>query len=472
MAEEHIRLKRELTLWPLVLLTLAYMAPLVAIAFFGTVADLSKGASASSYILVTVAMVFTALSYGQLARRHPMAGSAYTYVRRTVDSRVGFLVGWAVLLDYFWIPMVAWLLGATFMNAWIPALPIWACLLLFIVPVTIVNLLGIKVVARVNYIFFGYTVLVLILWIVFSIVYMVNEQGFGSLFAGHPFWNSATSFAAISAGAALAAISFLGFDACTMLTEETHDARKTVPRAVLLSCVIGGIIFALSVYFGQLVHPGGVFDDPSTGASEVAKQIGGAFLDSMILSGIVVGEYISVIVMQASASRLMYAMGRDGVLPKAVFGRLSRRFHTPWTCILFTVVVAIPAFITSLALLATFVNFGAFVAFTMVNVGVVALAIREKESRGKAWMFTMLLMPLVGIGVNIWLITSLDKWALVFGLGWLAIGIVYLIWLTRGFRKEPPELDFDEEQAIVAEKEDEIVELPASGPAVGADAPN
>ncbi|BDN80772.1 MULTISPECIES: APC family permease [Mycobacterium] len=83
-----------------VLFGLAYMTPIIVLGIFGVIAERSKGASAGSYLLATVAMLFTAQSYGVMARHFPVAGSAYTYVRKALDARVGFMVGWAVLLDY------------------------------------------------------------------------------------------------------------------------------------------------------------------------------------------------------------------------------------------------------------------------------------------------------------------------------------------------------------------------------------
>ena len=86
------KLERTVTLWPMVLFGLAYITPFIVLTTFGA--------------LTTIAMIFTALSYAKLAREFPVAGSAYTYARRALGSRTGFMVGWAILLDYFFLPMV------------------------------------------------------------------------------------------------------------------------------------------------------------------------------------------------------------------------------------------------------------------------------------------------------------------------------------------------------------------------------
>ena len=125
MPPAHPSLVPQLRLPSVVLFGVAYMAPMVVLTTFGIVAAASAGTTPMAYVLATVAMLFTALSYGKMARTFPVSGSAYTYVRKLVDSRAGFLVGWAILLDYFFLPMVIWLIGASFLQAQFPSVPFW-----------------------------------------------------------------------------------------------------------------------------------------------------------------------------------------------------------------------------------------------------------------------------------------------------------------------------------------------------------
>ena len=120
MAERSTHLSRSLGLGSVTLFGLAYMAPMIVLGIFGVIAETAGGSSASAYLVATVAMLFTAQSYGRMARAYPVAGSAYTYTRRTIDGRIGFLVGWAVMLDYLFLPMVIWLIGASFLQAEFP----------------------------------------------------------------------------------------------------------------------------------------------------------------------------------------------------------------------------------------------------------------------------------------------------------------------------------------------------------------
>ncbi len=109
--EQAPTLERTLGLGSVVLIELAYMTPLIVLGTYGVVADLSNGTVPTAYLVTLIAMLFTAFSYGRMASVHPIAGSAYTYVGREMGPQLGFLSGWLIQLDYFFLPMVAWLIG-------------------------------------------------------------------------------------------------------------------------------------------------------------------------------------------------------------------------------------------------------------------------------------------------------------------------------------------------------------------------
>ena len=104
----------------------------------------SLGAAAGAYLLATFAMLLTASSYGKMARAYPVSGSAYTYARKAIGPKVGFLSGWAILLDYMFLPLVVWLIGANYLHEAVPALPLWACVGLFVVITSVLNILDVK----------------------------------------------------------------------------------------------------------------------------------------------------------------------------------------------------------------------------------------------------------------------------------------------------------------------------------------
>ena len=441
-------LTRTLGLRAVVLFGLAYMTPLIVLGIFGIIAETTAGATPSAYLLALGAMLFTAYSYGRMARTYPVAGSAYTYVRRAIDSRAGFLVGWAVLLDYFFLPMVIWLIGAAYLSAQFPGVPFSLWVLAFIVLTTALNVLGIKVAQRANALLMTFQILVLVFFVLLAVRSLVAGSGAGSLFAVTPFLNGDSTVSGIAAGAAIAAYSFLGFDAVTTLTEETRDPRRTIPRAILLVALIGGGIFVLVAYVTQLVHPGGVFEDSSSAAFDIAGAIGGSLFGAVFLAGLVVAQFASGLAAQASVSRLLFAMGRDSVLPRRVFGRVHPRFHTPVAGILLSGLVGLVALRLDVTTSTSFINFGAFTAFTAVNLSVIALFLRRRRTGERLPVLGYVVVPAVGAAVDLWLLTNLDGTAITLGLVWLAIGVGYLAVLTRGFRQAPPEVDFTDEDPV------------------------
>src|SRR3954452_22138303 len=212
-----------LGLLSVVVFGIAYMSPNVVVSTFGVIAGASSGAAPMAYLIATLAMTLTALSYGKLARRYPASGSVYTYARRLLDARIGFLAGWAILLDYFFLPMVAWLIQALYMHVQFPGLPVWAWLVVNIAVTTAINALGIVLADRINKVLLA----VIVIGLVALVAVCVHHLGGSSAAAGgHALWNPATSIGAVTAGAAIAAYAFLGFDAVSTLSEEVRDPRR------------------------------------------------------------------------------------------------------------------------------------------------------------------------------------------------------------------------------------------------------
>ncbi len=439
-------LTRTLRLPSLVLFGLAYLTPIIVLGIFGVIAETSGGAAPAAYLVALAAMLLTAHSYGRMAAAHPVAGSAYTYVRRSIDSRAGFLVGWAVLLDYLFLPMVIWLIGASYLDAQFPGVPFAVWILGFVVITTVLNVLGIKVADKANYVLMAFQLLVLAFFVVLSIGSVASAAGPGGLVSAEPFSSSTSDLGMVTAGAAIAAYSFLGFDAVTTLTEEAVEPRKNMPRAIMLIALIGGGIFVVVSYVTQLVHPGGAFEDTASAASQIALQIGGQLFGAVFLAGLVVAQFASGLAAQASASRLLYAMGRDAVLPKAVFGRLDPRFRTPVLNLVITGAVGLIAIFLDVATSTSFINFGAFTAFTLVNLAVIFHFVRERRAGRRLSVLSYVVVPAGGALVCAFLLSQLDANALTLGSVWLVCGIIALAVVTRGFRTAPPEMAATEQQ--------------------------
>lgn len=438
-----VRLTAKLSLMSIVVFGVAYMAPAIVIQTFGVIASRSNGATPTAYLIAGAAMSLTALSYGKMARIFPSSGSAYTYARKMINPHIGFLVGWAILLDYFFLPMVAWLVTAVFIGAQFPAVPLWVWLVLVIVVTTAVNILGIVLADRVNKTLLTLTLAGMAAFVILCVAHL-NAAAPASLTA--PLWNSSTSIAIVSSGAAVAAYSFLGFDAISTLSEETVNPKRNIPRGILLTVIVGTLIFVVVSYVMQLVHPGGSFKDPSAAAFPMFMLVGGPVFANIVNLVILAGSFASCIAVQASTSRLMFVMGRDGVLPRRFCGRLHAKLKTPVLNLLLVAAVGTIALILSVDTATSFINFGAFLTFTMVNVCVIVHFMKQRHQRNSLSIVKFVILPFVGAAVDLYLLTQLGPIALYLGLSWLVIGIIYLAVLTKGFRRTPPEMSIEDPQ--------------------------
>lgn len=437
------RLQRTLSLGSVVLFGIAYMTPIIVLGTFGILAQSTAGMVPAAYLAALVAMFFTAMSYGRMAAAFPVAGSAYSYVRKAISPKLGFIAGWAVLLDYLFLPMAIWLIGAAYLNSAFPAVPQWIWVLTFIGITSAINIVGLKLANGINALLMLVQFLVLIAFVALCVHYVGGDAS-TPLWSVKPFFNGDMQMPLIMSGAAIACYSFLGFDAVSTLTEETRDPRRTIPRAIMLITLIGGLIFVGVSYFVQIAHPSFQFDSVDSAAYEIARNIGGDLFVSIFLIGLIVGQFASGLSAQASGSRLLFAMGRDGVLPKSFFGTLHERFGTPLNSILLCAAVALLALKLDVTTSTSFINFGAFLAFSLVNLSVIFHYWIGGEHKGLREFVLFLLFPFIGLAADLWLMVSLDHLAIYLGLSWLAIGVVYLAVLTGGFRRQPPEMDFQE----------------------------
>ena len=437
------RLQRTLSLGSVVLFGIAYLTPIIVLGTFGILAQTTAGMVPAAYLAALVAMFFTAMSYGRMAAAFPVAGSAYSYVRKAISPKLGFIAGWAVLLDYLFLPMAIWLIGAAYLTSAFPSIPQWIWVLAFIGITSAINIIGLKLANGINALLMLVQFLVLIAFVALCVHYIGGDAG-TPLWSIKPFFNGDMQLPLIMSGAAIACYSFLGFDAVSTLTEETRDPRRTIPRAIMLITLIGGLIFVGVSYFVQIAHPSFHFDSVDSAAYEIARNIGGDLFVSIFLIGLIVGQFASGLSAQASGSRLLFAMGRDGVLPKSFFGTLHARFGTPVNSILLCAVVALLALKLDVTTSTSFINFGAFLAFSLVNLSVIFHYWIGGEKKGLRELLLFLIFPFIGLVADLWLMVSLDHLAVYLGLSWLAIGVVYLAVLTGGFRRQPPEMDFQE----------------------------
>ncbi|MCR8645009.1 APC family permease [Paenibacillus sp. N1-5-1-14] len=438
--EKQASLRRTLTLGPLVVIGLAYMDPLVVFDSYGVVSKLTEGHVPIAYILTLVALLFTALSYGKMVQVYPSAGSTYTYAQKSIHPHVGFLVGWSVMLDYLFLPMVNFAIGSAYLTAAFPAIPGPVWVLILAVMITIINLFGIKLTANMSALFVTFQTLVALVFVGFMIKGISGGMGEGTLISSAPFFTSDMNVGLVFSGASILCFSFLGFDAVTTLSEETVNPKKNIPRAILAIAFTGGILFTGISYLLHMVHPNFLaFQDVDAASLEVASYVGGSFMHSLFLAGTMVAVISSSLSSHTSASRLLYAMGREGALPKRIFGYVSAKRGTPVFNIIIIGAISMTAVFGELEVIYSFISFGALIGFLFVNLSVIAhYYIREKRRSGLDFV-RYFLAPAIGGVFCVWLFVSLNISALLVGSAWLVLGGLYLYFKL----KQNPSLEFN-----------------------------
>lgn len=441
---EDNTLKRTMKLRHLVIFGVAFLTPMIAYTIYGVISTTSHGVESGSVCFAVIAMLFTALSYGHMAKAYPTAGSTYTYTRKAINSKLGVIAGWIVLLGYVFFPMAIWLIGAAYFSAAVPAVPSWVWLICFIVVTSAINIVGVEVGTKVNFALVALQVIIIVAFLIFTIKAITEGMGEGTLASFSPFYNPDISFSYTVAGAAAACYCFLGFDALTTFTEDAVEPTKNIPRSIILTLLVCGAIFLVVTYFTHLVHPSFVYENADNAAYEIARQVAPSVFGGIFLVGTIAGQFAAGLSAQASGARLLYAMGRDGVMPKKFFGQLNKKTKTPTNAIILTGVVALFAIFLDVTKATAYINFGGFVAFFFVNLSVIAQYFIKQRERSIKGIFLYLVFPVLGAILCLYLLVHLDKFAIILGCAWTVAGIIYLLVLTKGLKKEPPELGIDD----------------------------
>lgn len=426
-------LKRTLTVWDLVFYGLIVIQPTAPMPIFGVVSKEARGHVVTTILIAMVAMLLTAVSYGRMARVYPSAGSAYAYVRGEFGNLAGFLTGWAIVLDYLLNPLICtiWCSKAAANILPIPY-PIWV--FFFALLFTLLNLRGIEASAATNrWLTIAMSVVVAYM-LICMLRYLAGAGPFGPGFFTKPFYDPANfSLPAVFTGTSIAALTYIGFDSISTLSEEVVNPQRNILRATVLVCLATGIFSGVEVYMGQLVWPDfRHYPDVDTAYSFIAGRAGGMVLFHIVNGTLLVATIGSGMGSQLGAARLLYGMGRDNALPTRFFGHVDSKKNIPNYNVMFSGVIAlIGALSISYQLGAELLNFGAFLAFTGVN----AATFLHYFVRGRNRHWSYLVLPLAGCAVCLYIWSSLHWQARLVGFIWLCAGAMYVLIRTRVMRQ-------------------------------------
>jgi amino acid transporter len=432
-----VKLKRSLRYWDLVLYGLAYIAPFAPLSTLGFVWNESNGLIVLAYVLGAVCMYFTARSYATMTETLPTAGSVYGFARHSLGVFPGFIAGWMILLDYLLIPAFVYVLIAVALGSLLPGIDRGIWIVLMVAMTTGVNWFGITVTSRANFIAVALQVIILVGFLILGVFALYAGKGNGALTFKPVFDGAAFDAGKVFSATSICIMSFLGFDAVSTLAEEVEGGdRRVVGRAIIAVLVLSAMFFvAVTWVLGNLL-PGIAIKDPAAAVYELAAWATGpwtAVVLAWAYAGIV--GLSNALPMQVGVARVVFAMGRDRQLPRAL-ARVHPRYHTPYVGMLVTAALSLGVAVymkNRLDDLASIVNFGALSGFLFLHISV--LTYFGIKRRSVAWVRHWL-VPICGIIVVLAVFSGMSALAVKVGSAWLAVGLVYGLVLKAKHRGE------------------------------------
>ncbi len=432
-------LQRSLKLWHLILYGIIIIQPTAPMSIYGVVSNVGHGHVVSTILIAMVAMLFTAVSYGRMARVYPSAGSAYTYVANEIHPLAGYVVGWSMLMDYLLNPIICAVWCSAAAQNVLPQIPYAAWVLAFAVLFTGINLRGVQTSGRVNGFLALAMSIVVVIFLAYAIRYIARVvQPIGGQWL-IPFYDPVTFSAhRLFHGTSIAVLTYIGFDGISTMSEEVENPRRNIMLATVLTCLVVGVLSAIEVYVAQLSWPGRTPFPESmvdTAYVHIALRVGGRFLFILLNATLLVANVGSGIAAQFGAARLLYAMGRQNALPWRFFGSVSAKSAIPRNNVLLIgLLTIIGASLLTFERGAELLNFGAFIAFMGVN----AAAFLHYKLRSKKKVKFAATIPLLGLLVCGFIWLNLNHSAQILGTLWILIGLTIYLLMHRGAARGLP----------------------------------
>jgi len=414
---------RTLRLRDLIFYGLIVIQPTAPMTMYGVVSQEARGHVVTTILFAMIAMLLTAVSYGRMARVYPSAGSAYAYMAGEFGSTAGTLAGWAILLDYLLNPLICTIWCSAAAANFLPMIPIPVWKVFFALLFTGLNLRAVEASARTNrWLTIALCgVVAFLLWEFCHYIFLHGTLTPAGLLK--PFYDSSSfSISAVSTGTSIAALTYIGFDSISTLSEETINPHRDIMRATVLTCLITGVLAAVEVYTAQLVWPEfWHYPNIDTAYVFVAGKAGGAAMFGLINTTLLVATIGSGTAAMSGAARLLYGMGAQGALPRFF------TFVNPSSCVPSRNVLVCGAFALAGALTMSYqlgaelLNFGAFLAFAGVN----AASFRHYWWKAVDRSWSQAVIPVCGFAVCLYVWFSLRPQAKFAGLLWITLGCIY-----------------------------------------------
>jgi len=435
------------------LIGVAMVSPLAPVTVFGPVQQLTGGHMSLAFLIALIPMIFVAYVYGIFAAEFPRAGGGYTFVSKGLHPYLGFITGWVLLIDYCLVPLMSFLMVSIYFCSIFPAVNPYIIRVICLALGFVINLRTIKGVAGVNNVITAVVAGIMIYFIIAGISVLSGGSA-GVTFTSQAFYNPDTfSWSTIFSGAATACFAFLGFDALTTLAEDVNKPRRTLPKAMILICIIAAAFYIVSAYVAQCLYPNfNAYSSVDSAMLDPMFMAGGNVLMTMVSIGMIVAMFSVMVDVIAASSRLLYAMGREGAIPKKPFGYENPKNHVPTYNVIILVAIFAALIWADVNVIITMITFGGLLAYVLVNLAAIRYFFFVKKDRKGIKVFAHFIVPLIGFLTCGYLWLSLGAAAQIFGFIWLAAGIIYLAIRTKGFRK-PIAKFADEVDVELAEQE-------------------
>ncbi|HEX3891466.1 MAG TPA: APC family permease [Terracidiphilus sp.] len=425
---ETLGLKRTLRFWDLVLYGIILIQPTAPMPSFGVIYQEARGHAVTAILLAMVAMLFTSVSYGRMARAYPQGGSAFLYVGKEIHTSLGYLTGWCLVMDYVLNPLICTIWCSRAAINFFPEIPyvVWA--IFFAALFTALNCNGVETSARINAGMAAALGVVILLVLVAAVRWLLHVSHPDAGFFVRPFYDPATfNSSGLLRGTSIAVLTYIGFDGISTLTDEAKDPARSVPRAIVLTCFVTGVLASVEVYVAQLVWPRGLaFPDIDTAYVHVSGRMGGPILFAIVNAALLLANIGSGMASQLGAARLLYAMGQDGALPRRFFGAVHPKNRIPRNNVLLVgAICLVGALVFSYQLGTELLNYGALLAFMGVNIASMLRGWRY----GRSTQVGPILLSFGGFVTCALLWWNLGPLAKAVGTGWALIGILF--WIIR-----------------------------------------
>lgn len=416
------RLKKELGLFQLTMMGVGIIIGAGIYALIGQAAGTAGNAVWLSFLISAVIAAFTGLSYMELSSMFSKAGGEYTYTKNAFGERTGFIVGWLILISSCIAAATVSLGFAGYMSS-IIHVPYVATALALLVLLSFIIFMGIKQSAFIAILFTIVEVLGLL------VIIMIGGFYFGSV----DYFAIPYGFTGVISGAALVFFAFIGFEEITRLSEDTKNAQKIIPKALILSIIISSMIYVLVAVSAVSIVDWRILGQSKAPMADIASVAFGP--ESFIILAIVAlfSTFNTAMLSMLAGSRVLYGMGEQKSLPK-FFMHLEKKTNSPWIAIIAVLIISAAfALMGSINMAAEATNFTIFITFIAINITLIWL--RYKQPNAKRGFKTpdigkIPVLAVLGILTTFMLILHLSTESIIYGILLVTGGIL----IHEGYR--------------------------------------